>query len=271
MRGSVVKKDNRWYVVIEDREPGTGKRKRRWHSGFRTKRDAQAACNELVTAMQRGEYLSPNKQTVGAFVDEWLETIRATVRPATLDKYTRDLRAHVVPHLGHLPLARLDGPALNRLWATLAESGKRSRRAGGEPQGLSPKSIQNVAMTLHRLLKDAVRWGKLARNPADMADPPKRSASQREIQAWNAETLRSFLQLTKDDELHALWVLLATTGLRRGEALGLPVERRRPRHLAAARHADGDGDRMGDSLRSTQDGRRPSPDRSGPDDGDDRS
>ena len=29
MRGSVVKKDNRWYVVIEDREPGTGKRKRR--------------------------------------------------------------------------------------------------------------------------------------------------------------------------------------------------------------------------------------------------
>lgn len=221
MRGSVVNKDNRWYVVIEDREPGSGKRKRRWHSGYRTKREAQAACNELVTAMQRGEYLAPNKQTVAAFIDEWLETIRATVRPATLDKYTRDLRAHVVPHLGHLPLARLDGPALNRLWTTLAESGRQSRRPGGEPEGLSAKSIQNVAMTVHRLLKDAVRWGKITRNPADMADPPKRSANQREIQAWNVETLRTFLQLTKDDALHVLWVVLATTGLRRGEALGL--------------------------------------------------
>ena len=66
-----------------------------------------------------------------------------------------------------------------------------------------------------------MRWGKLARNPADMADPPKRSANQREMRAWNAETLRSFLQLTNEDELHALWVLLATMGLRRGEALGL--------------------------------------------------
>jgi Arm DNA-binding domain len=47
MRGSVVKKNDRWYVVIEDRDPATGERKRRWHSGFRTKRDAQAACNEL--------------------------------------------------------------------------------------------------------------------------------------------------------------------------------------------------------------------------------
>ena len=149
MLGSVLKKDNRWYVVIEDCEPWTGKRKRRWHSGYRTKREAQAACNELVTAMQRGEYLLPNKQTVGAFVDEWLETIWASVRPATLGKYTRDLRAHVVPHLGHLPLARLDGPASNRLWATLVESGRRSPRPGGEPQGLSSKSNQNVAMTLH--------------------------------------------------------------------------------------------------------------------------
>ena len=34
MRGSVVKKNDRWYVVIEDRDPATGARKRRWHSGY---------------------------------------------------------------------------------------------------------------------------------------------------------------------------------------------------------------------------------------------
>lgn len=80
MRGSVVKKNDHWYVVIEDKDPATGRRKRRWHSGYRTKREAEAACNEMAVAMQRGEYLAPSKQTVGDFVEEWLDTIRATVR-----------------------------------------------------------------------------------------------------------------------------------------------------------------------------------------------
>ena len=88
MRGSVVKKNDRWYVVIEDRDPATGARKRRWHSGFRTKREAQAACNELVVAIQRGDYLQANRQTVGEFAVEWLATIAPTVR--TFLKATRD-------------------------------------------------------------------------------------------------------------------------------------------------------------------------------------
>ena len=130
MRGSVVKKNDHWYVVIEDKDPATGKRIRRWHSGYRTKREAETACNELATAMQRGEYLAPNKQTVGDFSEEWLDTIRATVRPSTLDKYRRDIRAHVLPNIGFVPMNKLDGPALNRLWTTLAESGKKPSRPG---------------------------------------------------------------------------------------------------------------------------------------------
>lgn len=221
MRGSVVKKNERWYVVIEDKDPATGKRKRRWHSGYRTKRDAQAACNELAASMQRGDYLQANKQTVGEFVGEWLATIAPTVRPSTLDKYERDLRAHVVRHIGFVPLSKVDGPALNRLWAQLAVSGRKPAKPGGVAQGLSAKSVENVAMTVHRLLRDAVRWGRIPKSPADMADPPKRSATHRPIKAWTVDTLRTFLELTRDDELSALWILLATTGLRRGEALGL--------------------------------------------------
>ena len=221
MRGSVVKKNDRWYVVIEDRDPATGKRKRRWHSGFRTKREAQAACNELAAAMQRGDYLQANRQTVGEFALEWLATIAPTVRPSTLDKYQRDLRAHVVRHIGFVQLAKLDGPALNRLWAQLAVSGRKAARPGGLVTGLSAKSVENVAMTVHRMLRDAVRWGRIPKNPAEMADPPKRSATHRPIKAWTVESLRTFLVATRGDELSALWMLIATTGLRRGEALGL--------------------------------------------------
>ena len=43
------------------------------------------------------------------------------------------------------------------------------------------------------------------------------------MRAWDAVTLRRFLESCRaaQDWLYALWVLLATTGLRRGEALGL--------------------------------------------------
>lgn len=221
MRGSVVKKNDRYYVVIEDKHPATGKRIRRWHSGFRTKREAQAACNELVVAAQRGEYLAPSKQTVADFADEWLATIKATIRPSTLDKYRRDIRVNVVPYIGAVPLTKLDGPMLNRLWITLGETGKGPRKPHGERSGLSHKSIENVAMVMHRLLRDAVRWGRLTRNPADMADPPKRSAERKELKVWSSTTLRRFLEATENDELFPLWFFLATTGVRRGEALGL--------------------------------------------------
>jgi integrase len=223
MRGSIVKKGDKWYVVVEDRDAETGKRKRRWHSGYRTKREAQSACNELLAAIQLGGYVPPNRQTVAEFSDEWLAAIRATVRPSTMDKYRRDLRAHVVPYVGHVALNKLDATALNRLWATLAETGNKRLAPEAEARGLSSKSIENVAMTVHRMLKDAVRWGRLARNPADAADPPRRSVERPQIQAWDADTLRRFLDAcrTDADRLYALWVFLATTGLRRGEALGL--------------------------------------------------
>src|SRR5205807_1869230 len=72
-------------------------------------------------------------------------------------------------------------------------------------------------------LKDAVRWGRLARNPADAADPPRGGPKSDGVHSWDAATLRQFLavSMATSDRLHPLWVLLATTGMRRGEALGL--------------------------------------------------
>jgi integrase len=71
------------------------------------------------------------------------------------------------------------------------------------------------------MFKDAVRWGRLARNPVDAADPPRPTSSNTEPITWTAEQTRDFLVGTADDRLSAAWVLLATTGMRRGECLGL--------------------------------------------------
>ena len=64
MRGSVVKKGDRWYVKIElDPDPLTGRRRQKWHSGYRTKRDAERARVDLLSKFDRGEYVEPSHQT----------------------------------------------------------------------------------------------------------------------------------------------------------------------------------------------------------------
>ena len=72
---------------------------------------------------------------------------------------------------------------------------------------------------LHRALRDAVRCGKLVRNPADMANPPRAERSR--AQAWTAKELARFLEHVQEDRLFPLWRVAATTGMRRGELLGL--------------------------------------------------
>lgn len=67
MRGSVVKKGDRYYVKIElDADPGTGRRRQKWHSGYKTKREAERARVDLLSRFDRGEYVEPSQQTLAA-------------------------------------------------------------------------------------------------------------------------------------------------------------------------------------------------------------
>jgi integrase len=283
VRGSVVKKGSRWYVKLElDPDPATGRRRQRWHSGYATKREAERARIDLLSKLDRSEYVTPTQQTLGDYLTEWLVTIEPTVRRSTYDSYQRNMHLHVIDHIGATKLARVDAGVLNGLYAKLLGSGRRpsSRKGKGHPpsvvdqalalrregctfsevatrvsaetpgrepltknavaallrrhaqrcddtssrpEGLDPRTVAYVHTILHRAFKDAVRWGRLARNPADAADPPRARPKPDAAQAWDSSTLQRFLEATcsAGDRLYALWVLLATTGMRRGEALGL--------------------------------------------------
>jgi integrase len=105
-------------------------------------------------------------------------------------------------------------PCTPHYWRT----GKQSNGGGG----LSPSSVHYVHTILHRAFRDAVRWGRIARNPADAADPPRSAATARPtMTTWSAHQVRAFLEHTADHRLHTAFVVLATTGMRRGECLGL--------------------------------------------------
>jgi integrase len=220
MRGTVVKRGARWSVVIErDRDPVTGKRRREWHSGYQTRREAERARIELLAGLQRGEHVEPSKLTVGAYlVDRWLPACRVRVRPRTFESYELNVRTHLVPSVGHVRLQALTGDMLNAAYADLLAGGRRDGR------GLSPRTVRYLHAIIRRALEDATRWGLVPRNAAERADPPRADRNREAMRTWTAERARTFLASTADDRLSALWLLLLTTGMRRGEALGLGWE-----------------------------------------------
>ncbi|MCZ7665166.1 MAG: site-specific integrase [Thermoleophilia bacterium] len=193
-------------------------RKQQVKTGFKTKKEAEGALADALTALRQQTYVEPTKLTVREFLEgEWLPAIETTIRPATYASYSTHVRVHIVPNIGTVMLQSLTAGHLNRLYADLARDGK--RRGDGK---LSASSVRRVHATLHRALRDACRWGYLVRNPAENADPPRASDPTLSAnRAWQAEDLKTFLEAVKEDRLYPLWLTLGLTGLRRGEALGL--------------------------------------------------
>jgi integrase len=191
-------------------------RRRETKGGYATRREAQAAMSKVAVAVEEQTHVANSRLTLREYLTkEWLPAIEHTIRPTTYRSYVAHVECHILSALGSVQLQKLAPAQINALYAKLTSAGKRNGK------GLTALSVRHVHAVLHRSLKDAVRWGRLARNPADLADPPRVAAHSHELRTWSAEQLASFLNSQRDDRLCALWHTLAMTGLRRGEALGL--------------------------------------------------
>ncbi len=205
-----------WYVVVDAGRSPTGQRRQKWHGGFPTRKEAEAARARIVHEMNTGSYVEPTTTTFAQWVDTWLPTVQTQVKPSTFDSYRRNLELHVLPRIGHQTLASLTPVGLTGLYAELLRDGKRT---GG---GLSAKTVRYVHTIVHKALEDAVDSGVLGTNPASRAKPPKpRAVTNGELRFWQADQLRRFLDYVEGHRLEGAWYLAAMTGMRRGEVLGL--------------------------------------------------
>jgi hypothetical protein len=69
-----------WAIVIDIRDPSSGRRRRKWHSFAGTKRQAQIECARLISAVQGGSYLEPRKITSPATWSGGLSTSKHKCR-----------------------------------------------------------------------------------------------------------------------------------------------------------------------------------------------
>jgi integrase len=211
------KQTTRWYVVFDVGRTSSGKRKQKWHGGFLTRKEAEVARAKLVVDVHDGSYVEPTKVTVEDWIiQRWIPSMKTQLKASTFDSYQRNLNNHVIPTLGQLPLTAITSNRLNNFYASLLQTG--NKRGGG----LSAKTVRYIHTTLHKAFSDARNEGLLRTNPAELAKPPRLHASARkEMNVWDTETLRKFLNLTVDDRLGSAWHVLAMTGMRRGELMGL--------------------------------------------------
>jgi integrase len=227
VKGSVYKRPHgRWeYRFDIDPDPLTGRRRFASMGGFSTEREAARAMRTAMAAHEKGRHVRASSRTVQQFLDEWHAAVQPGLRATTWVNYRDYLDAYVIPIIGNTRLRDLTPVRLNLLYSHLLTKG-RVRSEGG----LAPKTVQNVHRLLHRALRDAVKWDYLARNVAEDAEPPR--VRRRKPQVWTPDQLRAFVHHVREDRFYALWLLVVTTGLRRGELAGLT---RRDIDLASGR------------------------------------
>jgi integrase len=212
----------------------------------------------------------PSKLTVDGFFDEWMTSIKDSVKPSPYANYADYQGAYVKPTIGRRLLQRVDVPTLNALYRHLLAGGRcksdnntrmyeywearqaagldltrnelvaevdgvtihaarkaiRRYRAGRVPvpktPGLAPKTVKNVHRMMHRALADAVAWRYIEYNPAEHAALPResRKGTRQRGTTWTPDELAAWLAVAVDDRDAAIWVLAATTGMRRSELAG---------------------------------------------------
>ena len=173
----------------------------------RTNAEVQDRLRELLRLHQQGLLLGAANQKTREYLENWLEVSAGPrVRASTFASYQLHLR-RLLPLLGRQPLARLTPALIQSAYVRLHR------------RGLSPQTVQHAHAVLHSALKQAVIWGILPRNPCDGAARPR--IPRQEMRTLDQDQLRQLFASSEGTRDHALWVLLATTGLRLGEALGL--------------------------------------------------
>ncbi len=203
IRGSEGKTYTYWQARYTD--PATGLQ----HSiNGKSQKEVREQMIEALNDINHGCYVAPSRQTLGDWLDIWLDTYVAhSVKPYTEDSYRSSCKTHIKPKLGNIRLSALTTLQIQRFYNQLLE------------EGLSPKTIKNINGVLHKALNQAVRIGELKYNPTDACDLPK--VYRTEITPLEQDDIREFVNAVKGCRFENIYMVTLFTGLRQGEVLGL--------------------------------------------------
>ncbi|SHN87996.1 tyrosine-type recombinase/integrase [Desulfitobacterium chlororespirans] len=201
-------------------DPLTGKPIRKSIYG-NTKSELDDNLTDFKYKLKNGEYNIAIKETKDETFGEWLLTYlrlykKPKVRPETYTDYVDLSKKHIIPLLGHFLLTKIETLTLQEFFNYKAENG----RIDGKEGGLSTRRLHMMYQQINGALAKAKRLKKIPSNPAEEIELP--SLVYQEFDTYSPDEVDLYLAALKEDRLYALFLLELTTGLRKGELLGIP-------------------------------------------------
>src|SRR5579884_1331196 len=171
-----------------------------------TKRDVQRLLQEAKLSTAQGITPISERRKVAEYLDWWLETITPSIRYSTVRSYATNIDG-LDRHIGRVRLDALTPMHIQTCYSKLLA------------EGLSPRSVELAHVVLHASLRHAVKLGLLRANPTDAVVPPR--PGRRELATLTTDELGRLFAAAPTPGFKTLLMLLSTSGLRIGEALGL--------------------------------------------------
>jgi integrase len=172
-----------------------------------TKTDAERELTKLLRDLDTGQ-LSTDNATLRQFVEErWLPHIRTRVRARTAERYEQLLRIHVLPKLGCMPVGKVRSVHIQTMVDAVTTRGR------------APRTALHVYRVLHAVFRQAVKWGVVAVNPTEGAEPPR--AELPRLTVPTPPQLARLIEVATGTVWEVPVLLAATLGTRRSETLGV--------------------------------------------------
>lgn len=213
-----LRKDGRWEgrIVVGYDDNGNPKTK---SVTAKTKFECEEKLKALKETVGRvREKLKPD-MPFGEWMDFWYQNFcKPALRDTTRPHYENCIYRHIIPSLGQIPLNKLSQNDMQQFYANLKKNG-RIQYADTCGAGLSDRLVRACHARANSALKKAIDEGLITRNPASGCKlPPKKG---REVQVLTPKEISRFLARAKEEGYYEFFLLELSTGMRRGEMLGL--------------------------------------------------
>ena len=169
----IVERNGSFRITVYKGVDADGKRKRETitftpEPGLTPRKQRKAAvefARKFEEKILNGESVSAGKTTLKEFVDRWIEEYaQQNLQPGTIEDYKDELNSKLLPVLGHMKLSEIKPVILNSMFVAMTKDGARK---DGRRGGYSKKTIKKSQDVLSSVLRTAVDWEILERNPMD--------------------------------------------------------------------------------------------------------
>lgn len=206
MRGTIIKRGRKYYIVVDLGKGPDGKRRQKWFSGYDKKKDAEKDIANIISKIENNDFVLPKKCTVGQYLIYWLELEGKKWAPTTYDGYETIIVKHIIPILGTIQLQKLSPMDIEKYINIKLRT-------------LSGTTVLHHYRVLHKALEFAYNMQLISKNPMDMVEPPK--AEKYKAEVLTPDQAKNLLEAVEHTYLKIPTHIGLSLGLRRGEILAL--------------------------------------------------